>query len=74
MLFRSDEIKASGAKAVFYEELVDPKVARTIAEETQVKLLLLHSAHNVSREEYENGVTYLDIMWQNVKNLEEGLN
>ena len=69
-----DEIKESGAKAVFYEELVDPKVARTIAEETQVKLLLLHSAHNVSREEYENGVTYLDIMWQNVKNLEEGLN
>ena len=69
-----DEIKASGAKAVFYEELVDPKVARTIAEETQVKLLLLHSAHNVSREEYENGVTYLDIMWKNVKNLEEGLN
>lgn len=69
-----DEIKASGAKAVFYEELVDPKVARTIAEETKVKLLLLHSAHNVSREEYENGVTYLDIMWQNVKNLEEGLN
>lgn len=69
-----DEIKASGAKAVFYEELVDPKVARIIAEETQVKLLLLHSAHNVSREEYENGVTYLDIMWQNVKNLEEGLN
>lgn len=69
-----DEIRDSGAKAVFYEELVDPKVARTIAEETGVRLLLLHSAHNVSREEYENGVTYLDIMWQNVKNLEEGLN
>ncbi len=69
-----DEIEESGAKAVFYEELVDPKVARTIAEETGVKLLLLHSAHNVSREEYENGVTYLDIMWQNVKNLKEGLN
>lgn len=69
-----DEIEESGAKAVFYEELVDPKVARTIAEETGVKLLLLHSAHNVSREEYENGVTYLDIMWQNVENLKEGLN
>ncbi len=69
-----DEIEESGAKAVFYEELVDPKVARTIAEETGVKLLLLHSAHNVSREEYENGVTYLDIMWRNVENLKEGLN
>ena len=69
-----DEIKETGAKAVFYEELVDPKVARTIAEETGVKLLLLHSAHNVSRKEYEDGVTYLDIMWQNVENLKEGLN
>lgn len=69
-----DEIRQSGAKAVFYEELVDPKVARTIAEETGVKLLLLHSAHNVSREEYNSGVTYLDIMWNNVENLKEGLN
>lgn len=69
-----DEIRQSGAKAVFYEELVDPKVARTIAEETGVKLLLLHSAHNVSMEEYNSGVTYLDIMWNNVENLKEGLN
>ena len=69
-----DEIKESGAKAVYYEELADPKVARTIADETGVKLLLLHSAHNVSRQEYENGVTYLDIMWNNVEKLKEGLN
>ena len=69
-----DEIKESGAKAVYYEEFADPKVARTIAEETGVKLLLLHSAHNVSRQEYENGVTYLDIMWNNVEKLKEGLN
>lgn len=69
-----DEIKESGAKAVYYEELADPKVARTIAEETGVKLLLLHSAHNVSRQEYESGVTYLDIMWNNVEKLKEGLN
>ena len=69
-----DEIKESGAKAVYSEELADPKVARTIAEETGVKLLLLHSAHNVSRQEYENGVTYLDIMWNNVEKLKEGLN
>lgn len=69
-----DEIKESGAKAVYYEELADPKVASTIAEETGVKLLLLHSAHNVSRQEYESGVTYLDIMWNNVEKLKEGLN
>ena len=69
-----DEIRESGAEAVYYEELADPKVARTIAEETGAKLLLLHSAHNVSKEDFDKGVTYLDIMWQNVENLKEGLN
>lgn len=69
-----DEIRESGAKAVYYEELADPKVARTIAEETGTKLLLLHSAHNVSKEAFDKGVTYMDIMWQNVENLKEGLN
>ena len=68
-----DEIKEHGAKAVYYEELVDPKVARTIAQETGTRLILLHSAHNVTKKEFEDGVAYLDIMWQNVANLKEGL-
>lgn len=68
-----DEIRESGARAVYYEELTDPKVAGTIAEETGAKLLLLHSAHNVSKEDFDSGVTYLDIMWNNVENLKEGL-
>lgn len=68
-----DEIREHNAKAVYYEELADPKVARTIAEETGAKLLLLHSAHNVTKEDFDNGITYLDIMWQNVERLKEGL-
>ena len=68
-----DEIREHGAKAVYYEELADPKVARTISEETGAKLLLLHSAHNVTKEDFDNGITYLDIMWQNVERLKEGL-
>lgn len=68
-----DEMKEHGAKAVYYEELADPKVARTIAEETGAQLILLHSAHNVTKREFDGGITYLDIMWQNVENLKEGL-
>lgn len=68
-----DEIREHNAKAVYYEELADPKVARTIAEETGAKLLLLHSAHNVTKEDFDNGITYLDIMWQNAERLKEGL-
>ena len=59
---------------VFYEELVEPKVARSISEETGAKLLLLHSCHNVSKEEFEAGVTYLELMQKNVDNLRIALN
>lgn len=59
---------------VFYEELVDPKVARSISEETGAKLLLLHSCHNVSKEEFEAGVTYLELMQKNAENLRIALN
>lgn len=68
-----DEIKLHGAKAIYYEELVDPKVAATIADETGVKLLLLHSAHNVSKADFDSGVTYLDIMWKDLDAIKEGL-
>lgn len=68
-----DHIKEERIPVIYYEELVDPKVARVISEETGAKLLLLHSCHNVSREELEEGVTYLSLMRQNAQHLREGL-
>lgn len=67
-------IETDGIPVVYYEELTDPKVARSIAEQTGAKPLLLHSCHNVSTEELQNGATYLSLMGQNVENLREGLN
>ena len=58
---------------VYYEELSDPKTARLICEETGAKPLLLHSCHNVSKEELAKGVTYLSLMRENLANLKEGL-
>ncbi len=62
-----------GADTVFYEELVDPKVANMIAEEIDGNTLLLHSCHNVSKEDMEKGVTYVDLMNRNAENLMKGL-
>ena len=69
-----ERIRADQIPVVYYEELVDPKVARSISEETGAKTLLLHSCHNVSKEEFERGEGYLSLMQQNAKNLREGLN
>jgi zinc transport system substrate-binding protein len=67
-------IKSNKIPAIYHEELVDPKVARSIAEQTGAELLLLHTAHNVSKSEMENGITYIKIMRNNLENLKKGLN
>ncbi|NMA49523.1 MAG: zinc ABC transporter solute-binding protein, partial [Tissierellia bacterium] len=67
-------INETGAKAIFYEELVDPKVTKVIVEETGIQMLLLHGTHNVSKEDLESGKTYFDFMYENLENLKVGLN
>lgn len=54
---------------IYYEELTDPKVARAIARESGAQPLLLHSCHNVSKDELAAGATYLSLMEQNAVNL-----
>ena len=67
------KMRASGQKYIYYEELIEPKVARIIAEETGATLELLHGAHNVSKKELKSGITFLDIMEDNLQKLKVGL-
>jgi zinc transport system substrate-binding protein len=66
-------IKQKGIKYIFYEELLSPRVAETIARETGVSLLKLSAAHNITKEELMQNVTFISIMKQNLKNLATGL-
>lgn len=68
------EMKDEKIPVIYYEELVDPKVSRAISTETGAEMLLLHSSHNLSKEEFEKGETYLSLMKQNLVNLKKGLN
>ena len=68
------EIQDKDIPVIYYEELADPKVARSIAEQTGVEMRLLSSAHNVTKEQMEAGVSFLDIMNDNLEAIREGLN
>lgn len=68
------EIREKKIPVIFYEELMEPKVAKSISEATGVEMLLLHSCHNVSAQDFERGVTYLQLMEENAKNLRVALN
>jgi zinc transport system substrate-binding protein len=66
-------MKEKGARTVFYEELIDPRIARTIADEIGGKTVLLDAAHNISADELQAGATFLSIMTDDLKKLREAL-
>lgn len=58
---------------IYYEELSEPRIARAISEDTGAEPLLLHSCHNLSKAEWDQGCTYLSLMEQNLEHLRKGL-
>lgn len=68
-----EQVREKNLPAVYYLELSSHRVAEIIGEETGAKPLLFHSCHNVTRREFDEGITYLQLMEQNVKNLKIGL-
>jgi zinc transport system substrate-binding protein len=67
------QMRERGSKAIYYEELLEPKVAKVIADETGAELLLLHGVHNLTKEERLQGMSYLSIMRDNLQRLKIGL-
>lgn len=68
-----ETMKKEKTPVVFYTELSDGKMAATISEETGAKTLMLHSCQSVSKEDFENGKTYVDFMEENAAKLKEAL-
>jgi len=58
---------------IYHVELSNRNTAEAVAQQTGAKMLLLHSYHNISKQEFENGITYLDLLKQNVANIKTGL-
>ncbi len=67
------EIRSSGARYLFAEELLSPRLTETLAQETGVGVLMLHGAHNLSRDDLSRGVTFFDLMDRNLEQLQKGL-
>lgn len=69
-----DDVRAEQIPVVFCIEFSTEKIADTICDATGAKKLLMHSGHTVTQEELNEGITYVDLMQQNIFNLQEALN
>jgi zinc transport system substrate-binding protein len=66
-------MRSTGLKYVYSEELLSTRSAETIAKETGATVLMLHGAHNISRDDLAKGVTFIALMKKNLENLRIGL-
>lgn len=74
MIKLTKTIKENNIPAVYYLEFSSTKIADTLCDETGATKLMLHSCHNVSKQDIENNISYVDLMKQNLENLKLTLN
>lgn len=71
--FLIDHVREEKIPAVLYMEFSNEKMADVICEDTGCEKLPFYSAHSVTVQQFEDGVTYLDLMRMNIETLKEAL-
>lgn len=66
-------IKENSVKAIFSEELINPKLAEAIAQETHVKVYVLNTIEGLNEDQQKANATYMSLMKENLKTLKEAL-
>lgn len=66
--------KENNVKTIFFEELVSPKVAETIASEVGAKTEVLNPIEGLTDEEISAGEDYFTVMESNLEALSQALN
>lgn len=69
--FLIDTVQKEQVPAVFYIEFSNQKMADVIREDTHCRKCLFHCCHNVTRQQLDEGISYLGLMEQNLNTLRE---
>lgn len=68
-----NKVKEENVPVVLYIELSTGKTATSIASETGAKAMQIQTLHNVSKQDFDNGETYVSLMTRNLDVLKEAL-
>jgi metal ABC superfamily ATP binding cassette transporter, binding protein len=64
--FLINKVKQDKIKKIYKIELSNGKIAETVSKDMGAEVLELHSAHNVTADDFSKGVTYVDLMKRNL--------
>ena len=68
-----NKVKEENIPVVLYIELSTGKTAKSIANETGAKTMQIQTLHNISKDDFKNGETYVSLMERNLQVLKEAL-
>ena len=68
-----DKVKTENIPIVLKMELGNGKLAETVSEETGAKIETFYVCHNVSKDDFDNNVGYVDLMKHNLEVLKKAL-
>ena len=71
--YLENKVKQDKIPVVFYIELNNGRVAKTIASETGAEALQIQTLHNVSLDDFNNGETWVSLMKKNEEVLKKAL-
>jgi ABC-type metal ion transport system, periplasmic component/surface adhesin len=72
--FLIDKVKAENIPIVFHAEMGNVKMATTIATDSGAEVRQFHACHNISKDEFAAGISYIEVMKENAEVLKEALN
>ncbi|MBQ8293074.1 MAG: zinc ABC transporter substrate-binding protein [Bacilli bacterium] len=66
-------LKEKEVPVLYTKELLNDSIAKKVIEGTNAEICMLHSGHNVSIEDFNNGITFIQIWQNNIVALKKGL-
>ncbi|WP_028401494.1 metal ABC transporter substrate-binding protein [Ectobacillus panaciterrae] len=66
-------VKDNNIKIIYFEEVASPKVAKTLADETGAKTVVLSPIEGITKEEQAKGQDYISYMKQNLDALKQSV-
>lgn len=74
LTFLINKVKTEKVPVVLKIELSNGNIAKAISDATGAKVLTFNTCHNVTQQQFKDGITYIDLMNENLKVLKEALN
>ena len=68
-----EQVKRESVPYIYYESMINPRLAEMIARETGAGLLKLNNGHDVSKADIKSGESFISLMEKNLINLKKGM-